>query len=300
MKYRLSFLFGFFFLTISAQNYVDIVNLSYANTLLNNFENSSEQTNVEDFGLQLTFPIVLNKKVVLLAGLSANNSRVKLNQNMPDYASLSRIRLQLGLNLVHSEKWTGTYVLLPNISSDFDKASKEDFQIGMLTILTYAKNKNFKYKIGLYANTENYGPLISPLLGLYYISPNKKFESDLLLPGLFNINYQILKKTVLGVDFNAITSSYNLHKDIHTPEGKYVVRSSSELFAYLQFQFGKSLYARTKVGYPLGRTYKVFNENDKVDLSLSSIYFGDDRIQLNQNFDRGPIFKIELLYRIHF
>lgn len=300
MKYRLFFLFGFFFLTISAQNYIDIVGFSYANTPLNNFENASEQTNVKEFGLQLTFPIVLNKKVILLTGLSANKSRVRLDQNMPDYTSLSKIRLQLGLNLVHSEKWTGTYVLLPNISSDFEKISKEDFQIGLLTLLTYSKNKNLKYKFGLYTNTEKYGPLVSPLLGLYYISPNKKFESNLLLPGLFDVNYQVFQKTVLGINFDAMASSYNLHKNIYSIEGEYAVRSSSELFTYLQFQFGKSLYVKTKVGYPIGRTYKVFNKNDKVDLSLSSIYFRDDRTQLNQNFEKGPIFKIELLYRIHF
>ncbi len=300
MKYNLSYFLVFFIFTLNAQNYIDIANFSYANTPLNNFKNATEQTNVKEFGLQLTFPIVINEKVVFLTGFSANKSRVRLDQNMPDYTSLSKIRLQLGLNLVHSEKWTGTYVLLPNISSDFEKISTEDLQVGMLTLLTYTKRKNLKYKIGLYANTEKYGPLVSPLLGLYYLSPNKKFESNFLLPGLFDVNYEVIKKTVLGVNFDAMASSYNLHKNIYSAEGEYAVRSSSELFTYLQFQFGKSLYVKTKVGYPIGRTYKVFNKNDKVDLSLSSIYFGDDRIQLNQNFEKGPIFKIELLYRVHF
>jgi len=300
MKTSLIILLHFFVLTISAQNYIDIVNFSYANTPLNNFENASEKTKVEEFGLQLTFPVVLNEKTVILTGLSVNNSRVRLDRFIPNYTSLSKIRLQLGLNYVYSAKWTGTYVLLPALSSDFDIVSKEDFQIGFLSLFTYKKRGNLKYKIGVYANSEKFGPLISPLLGLYYISPNKKFETNILLPGQFDINYQVLEKTVFGVNFDGMTSSYNLHGSIYSSEGEYVARSSSELYSYLQFQFGKSLYLKTKVGYSISRTYKVFKNNDKVDLSLSSLYFDDNRTSLNNNFEKGAIFKVELLYRIHF
>ena len=37
-----------------------------------------------------------------------------------------------------------------------------------------------------------------------------------------------------------------------------------------------------------------------VDLALTAFYFGDDRIQLNERFKDGAIFKIELLYRLQF
>jgi len=300
MKYKLSFLFGLILITASAQNYIDIGRFSYANTPLNTFENTSEQTKVEEFGLQLTFPIVLNDKTIVLTGLSADRSRLRLDPDFTDHTALNKVRLQLGLNQVYSEKWTGMYVLLPSIASDFDVISKEDLQLGLLTLFTYKKKENLKYKLGFYTNTENYGPLFVPLLGLYYLSPNKKFESTLLLPGQADFNYQLAKKTALGINFDGMTSSYNLHESIYIPKGQYVVRSSNELYTYLQFQLGKSLYAKTKVGYTISRTYKVFNNDDKVDLSLSSFYFGDDRTQLNSNFEKGLIFRAELFYRIHF
>ncbi|NEW77881.1 MAG: hypothetical protein GZ086_00310, partial [Gelidibacter sp.] len=84
------------------------------------------------------------------------------------------------------------------------------------------------------------------------------------------------------------------------PKGQYVARSSNELYTYLQFQLGKSLYAKTKVGYTISRTYKVFDNDDKVDMNIGSIYLGDNRTQLNTNFEKGIVFKVELLYRIHF
>ncbi len=300
MKYILSLVLGLILITVNAQNYIDIARFSYANTPLNSFENISEQTKVEEFGLQLTFPIVLSEKTVILTGLSADRSRLKLDPDFSGHTSLNKIRLQFGLNQVHSEKWTGTYILLPSVASDFESISKEDFQIGLLTLFTFTKKENLKYKIGFYTNTEKYGPLFVPLFGLYYMSPNKKFESTLLLPGQADFNYQLAKKTALGINFDGMTSSYNLRESIYTPKGQYVVRSSNELYTYLQFQIGKSLVAKTKLGYSISRTYKVFNNDEKVDLSLASLYFGDDRTQLNTNFEKGAIFRVELLYRIHF
>lgn len=300
MKLIFTILIGFFALTASAQNYIDIARFYYVNTPLNTFENSSEHTKVEEFGLQLTFPIVLNEKTVILTGFSADRSLLKLDPNFPEIIGLNKVRLQLGLNQVHSEKWTGTYVLLPSIASDFKSISKEDFQIGMLTLFTYKKRENLKYKVGFYANTENYGPLFIPLLGLYYLSPNQKFESTLLLPGQVDFNYKMAEKIVLGINFDGMASSYNLDKSNYIPNGQYVARSSNELYTYLQFHLSKSLIVKTKVGYTISRTYKVFNDDDKVNMNLGSIYLGDNRTQLNTNFEKGVVFKAELLYRIHF
>lgn len=50
MKYILGLLLGFFQNIVNAQNYLNIASISYANTPLNNFENASKQTKVEEFG----------------------------------------------------------------------------------------------------------------------------------------------------------------------------------------------------------------------------------------------------------
>jgi hypothetical protein len=108
------------------------------------------------------------------------------------------------------------------------------------------------------------------------------------------------EKIVLGINFDGMASSYNLDKSNYIPNRQYVARSSNELNTYLQFHFSKSLIVKTKVGYTISRTYKVFNDDDKVNMNLGSIYLGDNRTQLNINFEKGVVFKAELLYRIHF
>mgnify|MGYP001036298750 CR=1 FL=1 len=300
MKYFFSLFIGLFFLSVNAQNYMDLIRMSYANTPLNDFNNNEGQTRLEELGLELNFPIVLNKKATLLSGITASSDNLKFDSNVSGYTSLYSIRFLLGLNQIYSDKWSGTYVLLPKIASDLNKISKEDFQLGFLSLLTYSKRVNLKYKIGLYVNTEKYGPLAVPLFGLYYKSLDKKFETNLTLPGRADINYQLFGKTNFGVNFQGFNSSYNLNKPIYDGSGNYIVKSSNELFAYLTFQLGKSIYLKTNAGYSISRTYKIFDNKDKVNLALSSIYFGDSRSQLNTNFEKGIIFKLELIYRFDF
>ena len=296
MKKTFSILLVFVYFTISAQNYVDLARFSYANTPLNNFENNLNETSIEEFNLQLLYPIVLDSNTTLLTGLSANTAKLKLDFNVPSI-SLNSIGLKLGLKKVYSEKWSGTYMLLPKISSEFNSFSKEDFQLGLFTLFTFTKKENLKYKVGIYANTEKFGPMIVPLLGLYYLSPNNKFEANATLPISFDLNYKLFKETGLGISFSGLTKSFNLNKSTYTANNEYVVVNSNELFTYLQFQLGKSLLLNTKAGYAISRSNKVFDSNDKIDLAVSSIYLGDNRTQLNQNIETGAIFKIELLYR---
>lgn len=300
MKYFLSLFLGLAFMTAKAQNYFDVGSISYANTPSNKFENSSENTRVEELDLKLNFPVVLNEKNVLLTGIYANRVQVKLDPELSGNTNLNSIGLVLGLNRTYSEKWSATYVVLPKISSDLNGLSGKDFQLGLLSLFNYTKRSNLNYKIGIYANTERYSLSIFPLLGLYYQSPDKKFEANLVLPYFADANFQLFNKTTVGLNFDGLGSSYNMNKRLYLDKETYAVKSSRELFAYLMFQLGSSFYVRPKLGYSVFRTYKVFENNDKVDLSLASFYVGDNRTQLNTNFEDGAIFKIELVYRVHF
>jgi long-subunit fatty acid transport protein len=152
----------------------------------------------------------------------------------------------------------------------------------------------------MFANTENYGVILVPILGLYYLSANENFEANLNLPINGDLNYRVCKKAVIGMRFDGLGTTYNLHQSINNTNNAYVAKNSNELFNYLRFELTKSVYLNTKIGYALGRNYEVYDSNDKIDLAVSFFYFGDDRTQLNDNFKNGVIFKIELLYRIHF
>ena len=299
MKFLLGIIFSFYITNSDSQNYLDIAKLSYTNTPNNSFENSNNKTTIEEFALELNFPIKLNEKTVVLTSFYGNKTNLKLDYNTSN-ENLNVIGLGLGINKTFNDKWSSTILVFPKLAADKLSFSGDNMQLGFLALFTNKKRENLKYKFGVYANTENYGLLVVPLLGLYYVSTNQKFEANLNLPIIADANYRIGNKTWLGMKFDGLGTTYNLTTQNYTSNGAYVSKVSNELVSYLRLQLSKSIYLNTKIGYAISRSYGIYDTNDKVDWSLASIYFGDNRTQLNTNFKDGVLFKIELLYRLHF
>ena len=299
VKYTVLSLFLLLCFNGQTQNYFDLANVSYTITPSNNFEMSNGSTTVEEFALELNLPIIINDKTIVLTGFYGNRTRLSLDANSPSTA-LNQIRLNIGLNRTFNETWSGTFLVLPKIVSDKVSFEKDNVQLGFLSLFTKQKRDNLKYKYGLYLNSEEFGLLVVPILGLYYKSPDQKFETNLNLPIFADANYKIGKKTWIGMDFNGLGTSYNLTDQDYTSNGAYVFKESNELACYLRYQMNKSLYLNATFGYAISRNYEVYDSNDKINWALTAFYFGDDRTQLNERFRDGAIFRMELLYRIHF
>lgn len=297
MKYTLSILIVCLFVTGHAQNYFEIAKVSYTNTPQNDFEISDVQTTVEELAMELNFPIVINDKTVLLTGLYVNKTKLKLDANVPN-SNLNVLGFNVGVNTTFNDKWSATFMAFPKIASDELKITGKNMQLALLSLFTNKKRENLKYKYGIYANTENYGLIIVPIIGLYYVSTNQKFEANLNLPIIADLNYKIDKKMWLGMKFDGLGTTYNLMDQSYS-NGAYVSKTSNELVSYLRFQISQSLFINTKVGYAISRNYKVYDAKDKISFALTNIYFGDNRTQLNERFKDGAIFKVELLYRIN-
>lgn len=296
MKYIKSILLGLVILSAllcDGQNYVDLARFHYATTPQNEFDSIPGNTNIEEFGADITLPIKLNDDNAILTGFFLEQTKTKLHP-LSNPIAISTVNVKVGFNRNHSEKWNGTYILLPKLSSDFKKITGKDFQIGGAILMKYKKSENFKYHLGVYANSDLHGPMITPLLGFYYKSPNDKFEANFTLPIWADVNYKIANWLNAGVNFSAITRTYNLGND-----NAYVMKKSNELFGYLQFNIKKSFIIQTKTGYSLGRGYEVYDSDDNVDFDIYGITAGDNRTLLNTLADDGLIFRIRLIYRYH-
>lgn len=300
MKYILFFLIGLvcFFQGLT-QNYFDIANISYTTTPPNDFEVSESQTTVEELALELNFPVVINEKTIFIAGLFTNKTKVKLDANMPSH-NLNVLGLNIGINRTLSETWSATFMVFSKIASDEIKISKNNHQLAFLSLFSKKIRSDLKYRYGVYTNTEKYGLIVVPIFGVYYLSNNKKFEANLNLPITGDLNYRLNKKAWAGLRFDGLGTTYNLNDQNYSANGAYVSKTSNELVGYFRYKLNKSLYVNAKAGYAISRNYKVFDSEDKIDLALTAIYLGDNRTQLNERFKDGAIFKVELLYRLHF
>ncbi|SRX52434.1 DUF6268 family outer membrane beta-barrel protein [Aequorivita sp. CIP111184] len=280
---------------ISAQEYVDIFRIGYGQTLNNNFEAVDSSTNVKSFEAGLTFPIVINENQALITGADFSSNNLQLFPEA-EYTSLYSTNLKLGLASTWSEKWSTTIVLLPKIASDYKNISSDDFYLGGFALLKLKKNENLKYRFGIYATQEAFGFFTTPILGWYYLSPNKRFEMDMSLPISADVSYK-LGVTTVGVDYFGIGRSFNVHYE-NLPK-LYADLSSLEFAGYLQFNtLEESVLLRAKFGYS-SNNYEMYAEGEKIDLGVSAFSFGDDRTQLNPSLNGGVFLKFEAIYRFH-
>jgi hypothetical protein len=205
----------------------------------------------------------------------------------------------LGINIKYSEKLSATYLLLPKLSSDFKSIGSKDFQIGAVAIFKYKKTENLNFQGGLYYNSELFGPFFVPILGVYYLSPNKKFEANIKIPISADINYTFVPRVRAGGSFSAFVRTFHLNEPYQGNPDNYLTKATNEVYGYLQFDLPKGIILQTKVGYSIARNYRIYDIEDRVTWGFSAFKFGDDRKQLNTDFSDGMILKAKLIYRFH-
>ena len=121
-------------------------------------------------------------------------------------------------------------------------ATTDNFQLGFLSLFTKKKRAELKFKYGVFVNNEKFGLAVIPIFGLYYLSPSKKFEANLTLPIVADINYKLNKSIWAGFRFDGIGNTYNLSEQNYRNNGAYASKSSIEFASYLRFKINKSLY----------------------------------------------------------
>ena len=292
---RLLFITLFLPLFSSAQEYVDLFRINYGQTSDSDFEGTESNTKVTYIVAGFTIPLVLNENHALITGADFSLNNLQLFPET-DFTNLFSTTLKLGIASTWSEKWSTTIVLLPKLASDYKSISSDDFYIGGIALVKLKKNDNFKYRFGIYASQEAFGLFTTPILGWYYLSPNKRFEMDMSLPIAADVSYNFGRLAV-GIDYFGIGRSFNVHYE-NSPT-LYAAVSSLEFAGYIQSNIlEKSILLRAKIGYTTN-DYEMYAQGDKIDLGISAIRFGDNREQLNPTIQGGVFIKLEGIYRFH-
>jgi len=283
--------------SLKGQQYVDLARFTYAGTPSNQFDSSNTGTQIQEFIADITLPIKLSDKTAFITGFTFESLNAKLAPELPQNQTVYTGLLKLGLNINHGEKWSSTWVLMPKISSDFNRINQRDFQFGGNLLFKYKKHDGFAYQFGMYYNGELSGPFLVPLLGLYYKSPNDKFEINATLPVWADMNYSFNNWFAVGMNFLAFVKTFHFEDNQLSDKGLYWTKSTNELFVYSQFSIKKSYIFQLKGGYSVARRYAVYEDDDKIDLAFSAFKFGDNRTLQNRYFADGAIIQLRFLYR---
>ncbi len=278
----------------SAQEYIDLFSVNYGKSQEKTFENSSVNTSISTFQTNLTLPVVLNEKYIAVTGVNFSSYSLQL---FPDSNNnhLYSTNLRAGLSVKHSEHWSGLYLFLPKVASDYINVSSEDIYLGGLALLKYKRNENFGYGLGLYGSSEAYGMSVVPIVTFYYHSPNKRFEINAFMPNDADINYSLTDKTRIGVDFLGHGNSYKLTTD--NVRSNYVENNSIDFSSYVQRSvFDNKILLRLKLGYSLNE-FRVYPIDQKLDLQILALKFGDNRTRLFEDKSNTFLLKMEAIYR---
>ena len=294
---QLIFCLVFLPITLIAQEYVDVFKFGYSYSDQAKFKDTNENTSINAFNAAVTLPIKLSSKHVFLTGVDFSSHNLWLSPEYNQSTTIYNTIVKVGLATTFTEKWSTTLVLLPKIASDYKIISGDDFNFGIYAIAKLKKSEHFKFRFGLYASTELFGVFATPIIGVYYLSPNKHFEIDASLPITAAINYHFESVTV-GFDYFAIGRSYNISQETSTPV--YVDQRPIEASTYIQFGLAEnSILLRTKVGFS-SNTNEVYKQGDQLNYRISAFSFGDNRTQLNPDILGSIFLKFEAIYRIHF
>src|SRR5690606_17227013 len=91
--------------------------------------------------------------------------------------------------------------------------------------------------------------------------------------------------------------SYYLNEPLFDTGDEYIVKSTQELFGYLNYSPDKNLVLMLKIGHSFFRHYRMYDADEKVDFVFTGARFGDDRTQLNHDQTNNFILQLRFHYR---
>jgi len=125
---------------------------------------------------------------------------------------------------------------------------------------------------------------------------NNKWSIVGLLPVYGKVKYQVNERLDAGYSHFGLITTYKLGDPAY--EGDYLERSSIDETLYARYRLFGDIFLEGRFGYALGRHYKQYAADQKVDFSLPLIGFGDDRVARNVSVESGLIASLSIVYSI--
>ena len=273
---------------VFSQPYLDLLKVEYDHGFTTDFEEVPGRSTFNEWVVDALIPIVLTNNTTLMTGF--NLERIHISPYPSELLTVYGTMLKLGINRKFSDSWNLTLLALPKFSSDLQIVGRKDIQTGIYALLKKELSSVKNFRFGVYANTDLFGTMVVPIFGFYHATT--KWEFNLMLPISGDINYQMTPALKTGIRFNGFIKSYNLngHQD------DYLVKANNEIGPYFQANKGSFVWQITG-GLAIGRSIRTYGQNDRMDLAISALKIGDDRVQRNVDFQDGCFLKTAILYR---
>ena len=203
--------------------------------------------------------------------------------------------LRTGLIQTLEKDRTLQVLFAPRLMTDFNGVDGDHLQMG--GIVLYEKKYSDKLKIGYGAlyNQEFFGPNLVPLINLDW-KLSERWSITGLLPIYAKVKYKFSDRLDGGLSHFGLVTSYRLGDPEY--EGDYLERKSIDEALYARYQLFGDFFLEGRFGYALGRSYKQYEADQKVDFTLPLISIGDDRVAKSVSIQDGFIASLRIVYSI--
>src|SRR5690606_28317292 len=139
------------FSVLHSQEFIDPLKLYFATSPNTGYEGADGTTSINEYGMEVMVPRPFGDGHALILGVHAELTTLMPEPNT-EVLNLYTISPRLGVLWKHNEKWSGQYVLLPQIASDLKAFGSNDVQMGAIGIVSYKKNEQTQYRFGAFYN----------------------------------------------------------------------------------------------------------------------------------------------------
>ena len=184
-----------------------------------------------------------------------------------------------------SKKWFIAATLIPRWNGNANEVFKNSFQFGVSFIASYKKATNLTYRVGVYYNSEFFGPFIIPLVGIDW-KLSAKDNLFGILPQILTYEHKVSNRFYWGAEYRMYNNTYR---------AGYLSYSLMPIFMRInemQLLLSADVYLTKKIVFNIEAGHSIFRH---IRLGLDDArknYYADEKV------NDGFLIKAGLLYRI--
>ncbi len=286
--------------TLFAQNRFDVFYAAGNYNFLQTTDAIPDNNYDSYFMTNISVPVVLKDSSIWYTSIdyqyfSTSTLTTSLGLNTINQFNLHGILLRTGYVHRFNSKQSLQVLFVPRYMTDFVADFSNSLQLGGMLMYEKVKNKDYTWRVGVIYNNEFFGTYIVPI---FYLDWNmtSKIKVKGLLPIYGKLYMEPNENVDVGLHFIGLTTSHRINEPGY--ENAYVERKTIDISAFGNFHLFDNIFMEARAGYTISRDYGLYAEDDKVDLGLPLVYFGDDRTRLNEEFGGGAFVHLRLIYSI--
>lgn len=250
--------------------------------------------------INLKIPLKMNNKTIWYNDFTHTYFEIRTNLDPQPASMLTSVGLdafifQTGIVRKLNERNGFQFLIVPRYTTDFNGRDRKNWQLGFIALYEYRKNEKLLMRYGVLYNKEMFGPLLVPLVYLDW-KCNDRWSIVGLMPINLKVNYRINDFFVAGFSHFGFTTTYRIGQDEFRSD--YIERASIDETLFIRWKVIGNIHLETRLGYSLGRHYAHYAADEKMDLRLSIVDFGNNRLQKNIDFNSGPIASVRIVYNV--